>query len=656
MIILNPAFLQHTPSRAVMTTILLALLWTALPLLTALPPTVMAVFACLWLLRMILLHLNINKIPLPILIGFIIVGGGLVWQQLGSVIGREGGISFLLLMVMLKAYEGNTQRDWQILLLAMVFLIGSAVLFNQSLLVGIWLLLSLFAVSICFSVLCGLHGKEATKRGTQALLLTLPLTAVLFIAVPRKNEPFWRIPQQDKGQATTGLSDTMQPGSISNLVQSNELVANVIFNGRPPQQSELYWRAMIMADFNGISWRAISGNYIDDAQPQARSANQMLNYQMILRDQNGIIPALDYPLNPKTNGMEVRLGDVVRVRSRDGLRRITLTATASDTLPHVLKEGEHALYLNLPTSGNLRTRQLAQQLATQSNSVRSFIHNTLNYYRRQHFSYTLQPPKTEGMDGIDAFMFTHKRGFCEHYAQSFVVMMRAAGIPARVVTGYLGGEYQSNGNFWQIRSKNAHAWAEVWLPNEQAWLRVDPTGVVSGRVQEGLDNALPENERELLPNQNSTWQTWAETGQFYWQQWVVNYDQSRQNNLFALLGLSSFNFSSFTLVLGVGLILASFPIWWWWRAGRRQEQEPLVEGFLLLKATFLGEDDERLAAFSTSELQQWLQNNHIHDNEINTLLSEYEYWYYATDKLPSKAQQRAWLKRINKVAKRYWKK
>lgn len=132
--------------------------------------------------------------------------------------------------------------------------------------------------------------------------------------------------------------------------------------------------------------------------------------------------------------------------------------------------------------------------------MRSFVDNcNSNYYRRQQFSYTLQPPKAEGMDSIDTFMFTHKRGFCEHYAQSFVVMMRAAGVPARVVTGYLGGEYQSNGNFWQIRSKNAHAWAEVWLPNEQAWLRVDPTGAVSGRIQGGLDAALPENERELLP-------------------------------------------------------------------------------------------------------------------------------------------------------------
>lgn len=656
MIILNPAFLQHPPSRAVMATILLALLWTTLPLLTALPPAVMVVFACLWLLRMVLLQLNLNKMPLPVLIGLILVGGGLVWQQLGSVVGREGGISFLLLMIMLKAYEGNTQRDLQILLLAMLFLIGSSVLFNQSLLVGMWLLLSLFMVSICFAVLCGLDGKEAAKRGTQALMLTLPLMAVLFIAVPRKNEPFWRIPQQDKGKAQTGLSETMQPGSISDLVQSNELVANVTFNGRQPQQQELYWRAIIMADFNGISWRAVANDYIDNAQPQARSAAQMLDYQMILRDQNGIIPALDYPLppNPNISSMQVRLGDVLRVRSRDGLRRVSLTATASDTLPHVLKEGEQALYLHLPASGNFRTRQLAQQLAAQSNSVRSFVDNTLNYYRRQQFSYTLQPPKAEGMDSIDTFMFTHKRGFCEHYAQSFVVMMRAAGVPARVVTGYLGGEYQSNGNFWQIRSKNAHAWAEVWLPNEQAWLRVDPTGAVSGRIQGGLDAALPENERELLPSQNSTWQTWAETGQFYWQQWVVNYDQSRQNSLFALLGLGSFNISSFALVLAVGLILACFPIWWWWREGRRQEQEPLVEGFLLLKATFLGEDDERLAAWSAHELQQWLQANHIHDPEINTLLAEYEYWYYATDKLPSKARQRAWLKRIHKVAKRHW--
>lgn len=652
MIILNPSFLQHAPSRTVMATILFALLWTALPLISALPPSIIGVFAGLWLMRMVLLQLNIHKLPLPFIIGLIIVGGGLVWQQLGSVVGREGGISLLLLMIMLKAFEGNTQRDWQILLLTMLFLIGSAVLFNQSLLVGIWLLVSLFVVSVCFAVLSGLDGKEAAKRGTQALLLTLPLMAVLFIAVPRKNEPFWRIPQQDKGQAQTGLSETMQPGSISDLVQSNELVANVTFSGRQPKQEELYWRAMIMADFNGISWRAIPANYIDDARPQNNAA-QALNYQMILRDQNGIIPALDYPLPPNMRSAEVRLGNVLRVRSRDGLRRIALTATASDLLPHALNANEQALYLNLPASGNFRTRQLAQQLAAQSTSVRSFIDQTLNYYRRQQFSYTLQPPKAEGMDGVDAFMFTHKRGFCEHYAQSFVVMMRAAGVPARVVTGYLGGDFQESGNFWQIRSKQAHAWAEVWLPTEQAWLRVDPTGVVSGRVLGGLDDALPENERELLPSNNSTWQQWSETGQFYWQQWVVNYDQSRQNSLFASLGLGSFNLSSFALVLGVGLILACFPIWWWWREGRRQEQEPLVEGFLLLKATLLGEDNERIAAMTSSELKQWLHESNINDPALNRLLAQYEQWYYAADTLPNKATQRTWLNHITKIAKHY---
>ncbi len=138
-------------------------------------------------------------------------------------------------------------------------------------------------------------------------------------------------------------------------------------------------------------------------------------------------------------------------------------------------------------------------------------------------------------------MFQARRGFCEHYAQSFVVMMRAAGLPARVVTGYHGGEYHQAGGFWQLRSKDAHAWAEVWLAGEAAWLRVDPTAAAASvRPGADLEEALPESERALLAGHSGAWARWSETGQYYWQQWVVNYDQSKQNSLFAALGLGGF--------------------------------------------------------------------------------------------------------------------
>ncbi len=657
MMILNPPFLREQPRRSAQLAALLALLWTSLPLASALPPVVTALFFGLWLLRAALLRLNVGKIPLAALVLMLAMVGVLVWQQLGTLFGREGGVAFLLLLVCLKSFEGNTRRDWQVLLLAMLFLIGSSVLLNQSLAMGAWLLSSLLAVSVCFAMLCGVKAVSALRRSGQALLLTLPLMAVLFVGVPRLSEPLWRIPQagQGEGQAQTGLSDTMEPGSISNLVQSNVLVANVVFEaGTRLQRSDLYWRALIMADFDGRSWRAVDRNLVDEAAPAA--GGNTVQYQMIVADQKELLPALDYPVGSLPDSLQIGLGDIVRARrSREGLRRLSLQASVGDTLPHELSEAEHFVYTRLP-EGNMQTRMLADNLFKRAANTRQFVDLALYEYRRRQFSYTLQPPLLQGRDVVDDFMFQTKQGFCEHYAQSFVVMMRAAGIPARVVAGYLGGDYHEQGGFWQIRSRDAHAWTEVWLPEEKVWLRVDPTATVSSnRIELGLDSALPEAERNLVAGQSNGWLgRAANVSQFYWQQWVVNYDQTRQNNLFQRLGLGGFNLKSVALVLGVGLLLALLPVLRWWRRGRLHDQSPLNEGFLLLKTALLGEDDDNLPGMSAGDLKRLMRDNGMEDETIVALLNEYERWLYAEDQIPAPAQQRAWLRRAKKAAKPYW--
>ncbi|UOO84266.1 transglutaminaseTgpA domain-containing protein [Neisseria dumasiana] len=654
MLILNPSFLKQPPPRAVAFAVLLALLWTALPLVSSLPVAIMAVFGGMWLLRLALLRLGIAKLPVPALILLMVIGGALVWQQLGTVIGRDGGVSFLLLMVMLKAFEGNTRRDWQVLLLAMLFLIGSSVLFDQSLAVGLWLLLALPMVGVCFAVLCGLNVKEAAKQTGLALLLTLPLAAVLFAAVPRLSEPLWRIPQPQQGQAKTGLSDSMEPGSISNLVQSDEWVANITFSdGLKPQRSDMYWRAIIMADFDGVRWRALDNTYIDEARSAANPA-RTVEYQMIIRDQNGALPALDYPVGQLHGSLTKRMGQIVRAhRSREGLRRITLQASLSDTLPHKLTEGERVFYTRLP-EGNLQTRLLADTLAKQSANERQFIDKVLHHYRSKKFGYTLQPPRTPGRNGIDEFMFRTQQGFCEHYAQSFVVMMRAVGLPARVVTGYQGAEYNEQAGFWQIRSKDAHAWAEVWLPQEQAWLRVDPTAAVSSvRAESGISQALPEAERNMVSDGHSLFARWRDTGQFYWQQWVVNYDQSKQNNLFELLGLGGFNWKTLLLVLPVGIALALLPLLKWWFGNRNRERDYLNEGFAQLKTALLGEEDETAPAVSAGELHKLLDSNGIENPELTRLLKQYEHWLYAADR-PTLRTQKRWYRAVRKIVKKHY--
>ena len=608
-------------------------------------------FAALLAVRGALLYAGIGKLPAPVLALLGLLSGVLVWTQLGTVFGREGGVAFLLLLVTLKAFESSSQRDWNVLLLAMLFLIGSAVLFNQSLLTGLWLLAALTAAAVCLAVSAGGLGlREALRCAASSLLAVLPLAAVLFVSVPRMKEPLWRIPQGGQ-QAKTGLSGTMQPGSISNLVQSDEWVANITFSdGLKPQPRDLYWRAIIMSDFDGTRWQAMPDFAADSAPPLRVSEGRGVRYQMIIRDQNGALPALDYPAGVLPQGLARRLGGTVRAeRSREGLRRLDLQAALGDTLPHALNEAEYRRYTRLP-EGNPQTRRLAETLAKQSPTERAFIRNVLNHFSRRHFSYTLRPPTTAGRNGIDEFMFATRQGFCEHYAQSFAVIMRAAGLPARIVTGYQGAEYNPQGGFWQIRAKDAHAWTEVWLPSEQVWLRVDPTAAVAAvRTEQGIGSALPQNDRVLIADE-SAFSRWRDAGQFYWQQWVVNYDQSRQNSFFSLLGLGGFNLKTLLLFLPAALAAALLPLYRW--QAKNRSRDHLEEGFMLLKLALLGDGGESAPSVTAAELKSLLHENGIQDNALETLLADYDNLRYAG--LPSDPRaERRWYRAAVKTARRY---
>ena len=648
------AFLSAPPPPRTALTVLAALLWAALPLVFSLPTAVVLLFAALLAVRGALLYAGIGKLPAPVLALLGVLSGVLVWTQLGTVFGREGGVAFLLLLVTLKAFESSSQRDWNVLLLAMLFLIGSAVLLNQSLLTGLWLLAALTAAAVCLAVSAGGLGlREALRCAASSLLAVLPLAAVLFVSVPRMKEPLWRIPQGGQ-QAKTGLSGTMQPGSISNLVQSDEWVANITFSdGLKPQPRELYWRAIIMSDFDGTRWQAMP-DFAADSAPQLRvSEGRGVRYQMIIRDQNGALPALDYPAGVLPQGLVRRLGGTVRAeRSREGLRRLDLQAALGDTLPHALNEAEYRRYTRLP-EGNPQTRRLAETLAKQSPTERAFIRNVLNHFSRRHFSYTLRPPTTAGRNSIDEFMFTTRQGFCEHYAQSFAVIMRAAGLPARIVTGYQGAEYNPQGGFWQIRAKDAHAWTEVWLPSEQVWLRVDPTAAVAAvRTEQGIGSALPQNDRVLIADE-SAFSRWRDAGQFYWQQWVVNYDQSRQNSFFSLLGLGGFNLKTLLLFLPAALAAALLPLYRW--QAKNRSRDHLEEGFMLLKLSLLGDGGESAPSVTAAELKSLLHENGIQDGALETLLADYDNLRYAG--LPSDPRaERRWYRAAVKTARRYWQK
>lgn len=655
MFIRNPAYIDQPPRRQARIGFMLLLLWLTLPLAAALPVPVTAVFGLLWAVQFARTLTGAKALhPLLVSIGGLAVAG-LVLSQLGTVLGSEGGSALLLLLVILKALESKNLRDWHIQLMAMVFLMGATVLLNQNLLIGLWLLAALFATVLCAALL-NMPPRNAARHALTALLLTLPLAAVLFVAVPRLSEPLWRIPQP-KNQAQTGLSDTMQPGSISNLVQTNNLAFNATFeNGFVPTRSELYWRAITMSRFDGTRWYADPDFSESLAQPP--SGGRRASYSMIMRDEMGRIPALDQPvIGAAAAGSRSRMrhaeGHTVRVRSHDGLRRFRLEAALTDRLPEQLSPARRAALSSLPGNANPRIRLLAAQLSQGAASSRIYIDRVLNHYRSQQFAYTLNPPLTQGADRIDDFMFVTRQGFCEHYAESFVVLMRAAGLPARVVTGYLGGEYNAEGGFWQVRGRDAHAWAEVWLPEERVWLRVDPTAAAnSDFIEQSLNAALNESDQAMISG-NDNWAWWSSLSsesQFYWQQWVVNFDQSAQQDLFRRLGLGGFGLFGLLAFLAVGLSAAVLPLWAWWRRQSRRLANPLEDGFALIKRSLIEADEAELAATGPVETAELLRGSGLLSEEIDRLLQQYRRWNYA-DGLPDAAAQKRWYRECRRAVK-----
>lgn len=649
----DPAYLDKRPETSAILFALAALAAVALPLLAQLPAGVVAVFALFMLVRLLLLAIGVRGLKWWQVLPLSLVVVALVYTQLGTVIGLQGGISFLLLLAAVKSFEGNTRRDWQVLVLAMLFLLTGALLFEDGLLTGLWVLLCLMMMALTLAMLNGIPFKRALGQSATAFLLTLLPMVLLFVTMPRRASPMWGVPQQQQQSATTGMSDSMQPGSISNLVQSNEPVFSATFErGFVPGNSQLYWRMMIMGSHDGTAWRLLR-DYTDDALPP--ETGKIAAYQMILKDQNGRIPALDHPLKTERFGLYRTLGDILLVRSREGVRRIRLESNLSGELPHRMHRGEREFFTRLPEHSNPQTKAFAQALFQQSGGdTETFIAAAYRHFARERFTYTLNPPLYGSEHPTDAFMFQGRQGFCEHYADAFVVMMRAAGVPARVITGYQGGEWNEGGGFWQIRSKHAHAWTEVWIAERQVWKRVDPTAAVAAtRIEAGVEQALPESEIGEIIAKQGWLSNMADRSRFYWQQWVVNYDNTRQQSLFAALGFERVSPFSVLAVFALGLLPALIPVWLWWRRSRGEDIEPMAHGFMLLKRSLLGSHYPAVAAIGPQDLCQLLKHEGRLTPELDQLLTDYLRLNYAHSAAPDAKQAKHWHRRARRAAKKH---
>jgi transglutaminase-like putative cysteine protease len=399
--------------------------------------------------------------------------------------------------------------------------------------------------------------KPRLRIAATLLLQAIPLMAILFVLFPRIQGPLWGLPQD--AYANSGLDDKMSPGSFSRLSLSEEVAFRVTYKNKLPRRDQMYWRGPVLWNFDGRTWT--SGVSVSNTPPQFTEVAQPIDYNVTLEPHNKTwLFALDVPNKislPAGLTNDFQLLNKVPVNAR-------LRYEASSNLSYHANLNEAKSQLNhalqLPKGFNPKALQLASTWRASNANDADVVRAALSYFNQEAFQYTLEPPPLD-KDSVDDFLFHTKQGFCEHYASTFVILMRDAHIPARVVTGYLGGEFNDVGNYYIVRQSDAHAWAEVWLAG-QGWVRVDPTAAIAPeRVQRGLSAALPNNA--TLPFMARNPPQWMRDLRLnfdaianQWNQWVIGYNSERQFAFLTRLGMEDVTWQQITVNMVAGLGIA----------------------------------------------------------------------------------------------------
>lgn len=492
---------------------------------------------------------------------------GIGWQ-FGTLLGRDAGVALLVIFMALKPLEMAKRRDALVVIMLGYFLLLSHYFYSQSIPTGIWLLI---AVALLTGTLIRLHGGAQpimTIARLSGLLLAqaLPLMLILYLFFPRISGPLWGLPQ-DAHSGVSGLSEQMAPGSISRLTQSSAIAFRSRFADTLPEHAALYWRGPVFDDFDGLTWRTSpSSASAPGKSPMIDSLGKAYAYTTLLEAHNQRwLLALDMPTRLPAGtrfapSLQVLSPEPVRARAQ--FQFISMLEYRANVLeaPDTLQKA-----LALPAAINPRTRALSEQW--RSLPPEKIAAAALALFEKENFHYTLQPPLL-GEDSIDQFLFDTRRGFCEHYASAFVFLMRAAGVPARIVAGYQGGELNPIDGYLTVRQSDAHAWAEIWLAG-QGWRRIDPTAAVApSRIEQGIAAALPDSEplppfvrleSDWLREARNRW----EAANNRWNQWVLGYNPQRQKEVLSTFGLPNPGWQSMGGVLAglCGTVLAILALW-----------------------------------------------------------------------------------------------
>jgi transglutaminase-like putative cysteine protease len=547
------------------------------------PPWVSISFAMLVAWRA-LLGVRRARLPGPLMRACAMIAiAASVYASFLTFNGLDAGTSLLVLMAGLKLLETRTIRDHVVLTLIAHVLVLAAFLHEQT-----WWLLPFCAVATWAATTTLLRvtqespgamspGRSVRLAG-RMLMQSVPLMIVLFLLFPRVPGPFWSLPSSDSG--ITGLGDEMSPGDISELSLSSEPAFRVRFHGPVPPPEERYWRGPVLRQFDGYTWRR-ARSFIPRS-PVVFAGTAYTYSLMLEKSRSDWVYALDLPetwpgsqvtqrldyqlvsLRPLDRPITLRLTSRTRYRSMD---RAPRTVARQDTL--------------LPVGRNQRSIALARNLRAQSSGPEDFSSRVLAMFREQPFEYTLTPQRLD-FDSVDDFLFNTRSGFCGHYASAYTMLMRAGGVPARVVTGYQGAERNRVADYYIVRQSDAHAWSEIWLDGK-GWTRVDPTAAVAPeRVRRGLidamgtDEPVPDRVLRALPWLEDLRFTW-DAITTAWRERIVEFGQDDQQSLLERLGFRNPDWRGLAILLVASLAVIIGVLAWQLRRELRSRPSDAVQ-------------------------------------------------------------------------------
>ncbi|BDR10554.1 DUF3488 and transglutaminase-like domain-containing protein [Comamonas thiooxydans] len=591
--------LTALPRDARDTLFLLAVIaWIMLPQVQHTPWWTSAFAAALLLWRA---RLALTSAPLPsrwALAGALVIAIGATWATHKTIVGRDAGVTLVVMLLALKTLELRARRDAMVVFFLGFFVLLSNFFYSQSLPTAMAMVLGLMGL---LTALVNAHMTAGKPPLTQALrtagwlaLWGAPVMVSLFLFFPRM-APLWGEPSDDMA-GRSGLSESMRVGEIASLAMDDSVALRIRFDtpeGKEPPANTLYFRGPVLSQFDGRSWQA--DPVLDAmAMPQLRVSGEPIHYQMLIEpSKRRWLTLLDAA---KTEPQIPPGASVGRLRMSSSLQWLSWRPITDvlrvDAQSHLdFSHGPLQLtpelkrYLQLPAGSNPRTQALGEHLQAELRTrpgadadTDRLIASALQRLKTGGYTYTLEPGVVDSVHTADDFWFDSKQGFCEHIASAFAVLMRSMGVPARIVTGYQGGDRNSVDNYWTVRNSDAHAWTEVWIAG-RGWVRVDPTGAVApsrvglfqrlsappGAFASAVGNFVDTGTLEKL---RAVW----EAVNNRWNQWVINYTQSRQLNLLQSLGFESPNWMDLLRLLA-GCLSALALLWLIWACATRPQRD-----------------------------------------------------------------------------------